>query len=281
MRNEVLKTRAMNWDRFNELTALQDAGRIDKDSVRIDEATAELTKLADAETDPLAKSIALIAVADGLVSLKRFSDARRKINEACKVVGPDHEYYPRAAFKAAMLDMHEKNPKGALKKLDEILEKYGAVLGMEDHRDLLDEVDRNRGIALADLKRCREAIPILERYRSEPYDHDRTLYYLGACEFELKDFDVAKRDFQEMLSLEPNPAFQAYAHRYLGTIFNREGQLARAKAEFEKCLACPDRGDTSEAYLLDWLIDCSKALNLLDEVERYSEMRKKLPTQSI
>lgn len=259
----------MNWDRYTELIALRDCGRID-------EAIAELTKLGNAETDPLAKSITVIAVADGLVTLGHFPDARRKIHEACEILGPDHEYYPRAAFKAAMLDLHEKNSKGALRKLDEILETYAVVLHTDDHKDLLEEVQRNRGIALADLRRFRDALPILEFFRSEPYERERTLYYLGVCEFQLEDFGAAKRDFQEMLSLKPSSVSQVYAHEYLGRIFCREGQFARAKSEFEECLTGRDRSNTSEVYLLDWLIGCCKALNLKEDVARYTQMLKSI-----
>ncbi len=147
---------------------------------------------------------------------------------------------------------------------------------MEEHKDLLEEVQRSRGIALAELLRFREARPILERYRTEPFERERNLYYLGACEYELGDLSAAQREFEEMLTLEPLPVFRAYAHDYLGRIFYRKGQIARAKAQFEKCLACPDRGKTSEATLLEWLVRLSEALNQTADLARYSEMLRQL-----
>jgi tetratricopeptide (TPR) repeat protein len=260
-------SKIMNWDRYNELLLLRDSGHPE-------EAIAELTKLSDKEQDPLAKSIALLAIADGLVGLKHLSAARDKIRAASEILGPNHEFYPRVAFKAAILDMQEKKSSEAFRNLSMILKNYEAVLRMEDHKDLWEEVQRNRGIALADLRRFREALPILECFRSEPYERDRTLYYLGACEFELDDFDAAKRDFQEMMSLGSDSVFGAYAHRYLGTIFFRQGQLARAKGEFEECLASPHRDKKSDINLLGWLINTCTGLNLHEDAARYRRMQE-------
>ncbi len=261
----------MDWDRYFELVKLRDSGHVE-------EAILELAKLGEGAEDRLSEALVLIEIANGLRLLERNSDARRKIAEACQLLGPQHECYPRAAFLAAEVDMDEENWKGALKKLDEILEKYTPVLHTDDHKDLLEKVQQNRGIALTQLKRFREACAVLETLRSVEYERVATLCYLGICEFELGDPEGAKRDFQQMLSLDPNSIFQATAHQYLGVMFLRQGQLARAKFEFERCLACPDRGTLREADLLKWLVDSSNGLNLRDDAARYSEMLKKART---
>jgi len=259
----------MNWERYNELLALRNSGNVD-------EAIAELARLSDTETDRLGKALVLMEIANGLRLLRRFSDARRKINEALILLGPEHEYYPRAAFLAAAVDMDEENWKGALKKLDEILTRYGSVLQTDDHKDLLEKVQQSRGMALTELKRYSEARAALENMRSKEYEPAVTLCYLAISEFELEDFDTARRDFEGLLRLDPAPLFQAYAHYYLGKIFYRRGQLAWAKAEFEKCLAYPDRGKIPDPNLLALLIDTCKGLNLIQDAARYSEMLKKV-----
>ena len=98
------------------------------------------------------------------------------------------------------------------------------------------------------------------------------------CDFELKEFEGARQVFQELLSLQPAPAFRAYAHYYLGIIHFRENQFARAKTEFESSLATTDRWKLSEDNLLQWLISSSKALNLIRDVERYTELRRNAQT---
>ncbi len=258
----------MNWERYNDLIALRDSGRIN-------EAIAELAILGDVETDRATKAVVLTEVASGMASLGRLSDARRKLNEACALLGPEHEFYPRALFEVARLDMREENWKGALKKLDDISEKYSVVLQTEDHKDLFEEVQRRRGIALTKLKRFREARSLLKSVSLAEYDRVATLCYLGVCDFELKEYDSAMQTFEELLSLDPSSIFRAYANYYRGTVLFQRGQLARAKSEFEECLACPDRGEIPEDSLLGWLVDASRGLNLDDEVARYLELQKK------
>ncbi len=258
----------MNWDRYNELIALRDSGRIE-------EATTELANLGAAETDPAIKAVVLTQVAGGLGLLRRFSEARGKVREACTLLGPEHGYYPRLALEAAVLDIDEGDWKEGLKKLNAILEKYSAILQLDDNKDLLEQVQRNRGIALFEMRRFREARPILETVRSLPYQRERTLCSLGMCNYELEDLDAAKRDFEELLSLNPGAVFPAYAHYYLGRILYAYGQYARAKSELEKCLASSARGNVSDQILLQGLIYSCKALNWEDEATHYSAMLKK------
>jgi tetratricopeptide (TPR) repeat protein len=260
---------SINWERYNDLIALRDSGQVH-------EAISGLSKLAETDDDPSTKAIVLIGIANGLRQLKFLSDARRKIAEACTLLGPKHEYYPRAVFQAALLDMDEKDWKGALKKLDYILEKYESVLHMEDHRDILEEIQRRQGMALTKLKRFREARPLLQSVRVLEYDRAATLCYLGVCDFELADYDGALEVYDELLSLHPCSVFRAYAHYHRGIILFKRGQLARGKAEFEQCLACPDRGEIQAENLLGWLIDTCKGLNLTEDVTRYATLLRKL-----
>ena len=275
--SETLGHKAMDWEQYFQLVKLRDSGRIE-------EAIRKLTRLAEETEDRVGKALATMAVAAGLRDLGRLADARCKIRETCELLSPQHEFYPRAMHQTAVLDMDEGDWNGALKRLDEILKRNTSILQMQEHKDLLEEVQRCRGIALAELRRFREARAILEPYRSEPYEKERTLYYLGACEYELGDFGAAQRDFGEILTLEPTPVYRAYAGEYLsrifynlGSIFYKKGQIARAKTEFEKSLACPNRDNSRDETLLKWLISASKALNQVEDAARYSEILSKLP----
>ena len=261
----------MDWDRLEELQKLIEARRAD-------EALPELSRLAESETDPTNKGVLLDSIAIGLRVLGRFSEARRQVREACAVLGPEHVAYPAAAFHEALLDMDERKWKPALKKLDVLLKKYGPVLHEGVRGGLFEEVQRNRGMALVELRRSREARPLLESVRSIEYEKERTLCYLGLCDFELGDRGAARQEFEELLALPPasTSIFRASAHYYLGVIFVGQRQLARALAEFEKCLACPERGLITAKNLLGWLVNTSKALNLREDATRYSKMLKEV-----
>jgi tetratricopeptide (TPR) repeat protein len=270
MNDAMSGSKGIDWARYFELVNLRDAGQVE-------EAILELTKLGEKTQDRVGRALAFLEVANGLRTLRRVSDARHKIRQACELLGAQHEFYPRAALQAAVLDLDEGNAKGALRKLDAILKNHMPVLQMEQHKDLLEEAQRNRGIALAELRRFHEARTILEPFRSEPYERERNLYYLGACAYELGDFSAARRDFEEMLNLEAPPTFRAYAHEYLGRIFYDSGQIARAKIVFEECLAFSVRDRNRDEILLKWLISLSKELNQTEDTARYSEMLRKLP----
>jgi tetratricopeptide (TPR) repeat protein len=257
----------MNWDRYNEVVALRNSGRIQ-------EATTELSRIADAEVSLPIKAIVLLEVANSFILLKRFSDARLKINEATIILAVNHELYPRALLANALLDMEQTQWKEALEKLDRIIEEYFTALQVDDNRDVLEEVQRNRGIALFELNRLHEAIPQLEGIRSIDYKKDRTLYSLAMAHFELGSFDEAKRDFEELLSLNPNSIYQSHAHYHLGRLLYDREQYARAKTEFEKSLACPDKGGISDHSILEGLIYSCKALNLDEDAARYMKMLK-------
>ena len=129
----------MDWERYSELTALADSGRAE-------EALGGLSELGRACTDPVEKTIALMATADCLVMLGRSEEARQPVREAYTVLGEDSEFYPRLAFKDASIDMALGNWKQALTKIDAILDKYSSVLGCCENGDLLDHLRRSRGI---------------------------------------------------------------------------------------------------------------------------------------
>jgi tetratricopeptide (TPR) repeat protein len=245
-------------------------------SKEVENSIAEVDKLLSDEHDCLTKAAGLMTIAKGMRKLGRYPEAILKIDQIGELLGPENEYYPRAAFARASIEMDQGNASEALARLDEIMERFGRLLSTTEHLDLLHEIQQDRGSILTGLKRFRTAVPILESVREVETGKEAVLCDLGMCYFELAEFDLAKSAFEELLSLEPNSAFKAYSHYYIGMIMYRRGKLAWAKQEFDKSLACPDRFKLSEDNLLHWLVNTSKGLNLDSEVARYSEMRKKI-----
>ncbi len=95
----------MDWNRYFQLVKLRDSGHVE-------EAILELGRLSEETEDYRGKALTLMEIANGLRCLGRVSDARNKIRKACELLGPQDEYYPRAAHLAAVLDMDEGNWKG-------------------------------------------------------------------------------------------------------------------------------------------------------------------------
>jgi len=234
-----------------------------------------LEELLQQDIDPLSQALVLMEISNGLSRLQRYRDARQKLMKASKLLGPNHEYYPRVAYHLALIDMEEKNWRGALNRFDDILESYAAILHMPDHDDLLEGTELNRAVALGKLGRYQEARPLLEEARRNKQNRTIILSYLGACDFELGHYDAAIEAYDELFSITGEPmdsVFRAQAHYHRGVMFFRRDQLARAKSEFEQCLACPDRGEIQNANLLGWLVDLSRKLGLDDDVKRYSTL---------
>jgi tetratricopeptide (TPR) repeat protein len=259
----------MNRDQFNELIALRNAGNAET-------VIPELAKFSEAETDVATKALILWEISNSLGMLNRFSDSRDKLREADRLVGRRHSMSLRIALAFAQLDIEEGKWKHALRKLDKLAKEYDLELNLDENSDVKEQVSLNRGIALVEVKRFQEALQILLPLRSIEHGRERALYSLGACQFELKQFEAAQLDFEELLSLSPSSIFQAYAHYYLGKILYQFGQLARAKSELEACLACSDRGNVSEKIVLQGLLYCSQGLNLNKDAAAYSEKLKNL-----
>jgi tetratricopeptide (TPR) repeat protein len=259
----------MDWNRQQELTTLIEQGRFD-------EVEAELTNLADAETDPLAKAVILWMISDGLRFQSRFSAALSKLDEACATLGSTHETYPRLLLAKAVMDIDQKNWKAALKKLNHIIKTQSTLLKIEDNADVFQEVQRNRGIALFELGRDADALPLLESVRSTDYQRERTLYSIAAANIQLSNLDAAILAFQELLTLNPSSVYRSYAHYNIGRIHYDRRQLARAKMEFEECLACPDRGNLNDKHILQALVYTCQALNLEEDASRYAEVMRKI-----
>ena len=165
-----------------------------------------------------------------------------------------------------MVDIDAENWKAALKTLDKIIRKYAPDLNTDDDRDILEETQRNRGIALFELRRVREALPLLQGVRKIDYARERTLCSIGSCNF------ASLIDFKELLSLNPNSAYRSFAHYVRGRIYYDRRQLARAKDEFANCLACPERGNIPNRHLLQALVYTCRALNLESDACRYSQL---------
>jgi tetratricopeptide (TPR) repeat protein len=255
----------MDWNRFNELNVAINSGQIQS-------SLTELATMADAEPLPSDKVAILVAMSHAYRTLKRFQESRSALHEARGILGTESQFYPRLMLALAVLEIDEQNWQGALKMLDAVSENYGSVLRTEDNIDAWQEVQRNRGLALFELNRVSEALPLLQSVRSVEYQRERTLYSIAASHIQLKDFDAAILDFGELLSLNPGSIYSSYAHYNLGRIYYGRMQLARAKNEFEKCLACPDRGNLSDEEIFQALVYTCEGLNLEKDTVRYNAM---------
>src|SRR5215475_4527380 len=126
-------TMPIDWDHFNLLVDLRNSGQAQ-------ESIVELEKIRFNESDPAISVVILMEVVNGLRALKRYSDARGKLNEAGGLIGHNHELYPRICFLDALIEADEKQWNKVLSKLETLSVQHFSVFQSEDHRDLSEEI---------------------------------------------------------------------------------------------------------------------------------------------
>ncbi len=83
--------------------------------------------------------------------------------------------------------------------------------------------------------------------------------YLGRTSYKLGDFVAARKAFEKLLALNPEEPLRTEACRWLGITLYELGQVARAAAQFEACLASPYLDKEDEHRIRKWLADASRA----------------------
>lgn len=146
----------MDWDRFNQLFALSEAGHED-------EAIDGLRKLVDSSESPEDNAGVLLIIGGCQKQIGRYEEARKTLAHARSLADNSSWIHPRALHQEASIEIIQGNWRDGLEKLDAIVSGYSTLLHQPDNQDLFEEVRRKRGMALYALGRPNEARPLLER----------------------------------------------------------------------------------------------------------------------
>lgn len=255
----------MDWERFNELVTLSDAGHVE-------EAIEGLQDLIDASESPEDNAGVLLIIGACQREIGRATEARKSLAKARSLANPESWIHPRAIFFDASIDFSQGNWRKALEKLERIEKDFSDLLNAPENGDLLEEVRRKRGIALYELHRSAEARPHLERAAEVEYERATSLYYLGRCCYDLGYLPQAKEALRGALNLGLDPVYQPSAHYVLGLAYHWTGQSGWAIPEFEWCL----QNDKVDWKVLTAMVNALKALGMNDEAEPYAKTLKKL-----
>jgi len=255
----------MDWSRYEQLGALERSGNF-KD------ALDGYRQLKTDCTDRRDKVVLLLAIVNCLLLLGRTSEAKQSIREAFTLVENDMKFYPRVAFKDATIDIELKDWKAALGKMERLLKDYPDALSDPDNSDVVEHLNRSRGFALTELNRFREAKPLLEEVSSKEFHQGPVLCYLGACNYELGDLEASEKNYSDALAVGLDPSYECSAHYGLGTIYLRQGKLAWANQQFEKCLEQQKWGRVPKRDVVVSLLRTAKGLGSEDQIELYTKM---------
>lgn len=264
---------AMDWERFQKELALQESGQYDK-------ALVELCSLAELAASPEEMIVVLQGKIDCLLGLARIQEAKQCLAEIERLLPQLQEGYsdflPRAKLFEARILYFEAKPKKALNVLNKTLAKHSRLLHLPDNRDVRDvyeEIQRDRGILLAELNRLSEAKPLLEEALTYEVNHGDVDYHLGVCYFELGELIRAKEQFLAVLNRDAHQSLTGRAHYHLGIIYYKEAAYARAKQEFEVAEIVAEEAHVSKKYIYGWLAKTCRALGLEADADRYTKLR--------
>lgn len=252
---------------FQHALALRDSGRVE-------EALRLFARLADSTADPEERASLLMNEGTCHSLLGRQFEAKMKLAEARRIAPKTHLIL-YLELEDAQLHWHGGERAKALDLLDRLYSDYTELLLRPEHRELFEQVQGGRGMLLTELKRYREAKPLLEEslsYSSGVVQKEAVLRDLGLCLLELGDPKGAEAKFQECLRETPLGVYATMAHYYLGTIFRDEHAYAKALLEFESCLPDAEEAQIPKEHVYGCLAETARALGRSGDADRYERL---------
>jgi tetratricopeptide (TPR) repeat protein len=259
----------VDWERVNEVLALDKVGKTE-------EALSALREILVSANEDEDRANILLLIASLHGKMREYNAARNISTQVLSIVERCSEIYARALYVSASTDVNEGKWRSGLEKLEVLDQECHQILASPDNAYLLEDVARNKGIALYRLGKSSEALPWLEQAIKADYEKALALYYLGRCCYDLGDLDNSKQALQEAITLGLSTKYAPGAHYMLGLVHYWQGQSARAVNEYEWCLRQDREERVPKQQVLTALVDAFKALGVPHEVQRYSEMLRRL-----
>ena len=270
----------MDEQRFLNACGMRDRGNLKQ-------ALAEFSNLSENTEDPIDKAGVVLNLATTLKALGEYDRAGRQLDRARALIGSVEnssfatqrdsrlaQVHAALDFEEADLCRHQGQNDEALSKFNAFLNRHRQTLSSPDFQGLYEVTQARRAFLLADLGRCREALPILEEAQSFEELKERIAFYLGHCYVCAHKYEKAKPLLAEALKLGLPRNLEYRAHYSLGIAYLALGGYAQAKAEFEKTAEIADTAYLQDGQVWRGLeISCRK-LGLIDEAERYAQMAK-------
>lgn len=143
-------------------------------------------------------------------------------------------------FGEACTSMQAGRTKQGLSQFDEILSRYPELSHSADRRGLYGNIQKRRGVALADLVEYAKAIPILEEAASfedlTREDKQEVHFYLGLCYEKIQRSSPAKAEYLRAADLLLKNDFEAHARYNVAKLYFNERAFAQAKYQLEMIL---------------------------------------------
>jgi tetratricopeptide (TPR) repeat protein len=246
------------------------------------EAVALFLTLANDTNNVLDKAGLLLNASHAFKELGQFDKARQHLRSVRELLAPssgnqDSEIDEDnrrglligAELEDARISAGEDALTEAVEKLNAILATHKIYLEQESFAGILQLVRRDLAFLLVDLRRCEQALYMLEELNEKIPRDNWINFYLGYCYLQQSKYVDAREKLEQALQLGLPPDFLGRARCALGASFYELGDYVKAKSELEAGVKTASPRYVKEAGIWKWLEYTCMSLGLRSEAEHY------------
>lgn len=255
-----------------------------RDERKFVEAYNEFIQIAEGTPDPLHKAGVLLHAAHTLeisgqyeAATSQLSTLRTLIEDHARTKSVRDERLPPLEFfldfeEANLLWLRGDDPEATLNRFEAALKKHRAVLKDPLSGDLYEATQIRRAFILADLGRCKEALPILEEIKSPQEYREGVAFYLGHCYLAADEYEKAEEKLTQALKLGLPGHLEYRAHCALGMVYYNLRDYSKAKQELEKGAEKADADYIKQSHIWKWLEFTCRLLGLKADADHYARL---------
>lgn len=227
-------------------------------------------------SDPLNNIEGLLQEASRYQKTGHFGEAEILMAQARQLATGNLQACAEIDLFSAMSLIEQNKREQALQALSLMLIEYGGWFKNSEGRDVYELVQLQRAFSLMHLERIDEARPLLEEAESFQLDGEvqSTVHcQLGRCYHELSLYTLAKSQFERAHVLGVAEDWQAVFHYYYGYTLYELKDFQLAKREFIICLQSGASGP-APSMRYSMLAAASRKLGEYDEARSYENKAK-------
>jgi tetratricopeptide (TPR) repeat protein len=260
--------------RFQRIAELQDSGQFEE---VIRESQAALRET----TDPNEQASLLIDGINASEFVGQLREARQMLDKLKRLHIPDVESRLNAEFCEPVLLTWEEKLKEGVAAFAAMLQRHGELLRQPDFRYLYERIQSRRALALVELERFTEALPIAQeavRFSFDNQEEEQSIYFsLAVCLDETGDLESAKKEFIRVIGFGIKNGLEENARYRLAKLYFLTGGFAQARQQLETIVRDHPKGDfvVARKNLYEALSQTYRQLGDIVNAERYMDLARK------
>jgi tetratricopeptide (TPR) repeat protein len=253
-----------------------------RETGRHEEAIREYRALAAAAKDANERADLLAGAEIEYCILGRLAEARQIVDELLAMETSDPEIRLSIEFDDACLLLLEGRTADGAEAFASMLQRHRELLERPWLRFLYEEIQWRRAVALVELRRFGEALPILQEAVSfdlEDVEHEQRVWVaLGDCLYDAKDFESAREAFIRAIDFGLKNAIEEVARYDFAQVCVKTRGFAQARQQLETILRDfpTENSFLPRKYVYVLLSRACSGLGDRQAAESYTELAKRL-----